>query len=331
MLGRRVLHDGAVAPEQLLAHGVAGAAVDQGAPDLVAPPDAFADPHEVLAARLDLVGVVDRPVGTELTAQVLLLEPGAHLEGHVGVVADHEVDVVPDDRAADAPGEHAVLVGERVEAVLGPLDHGERRVQEHPVQQVGQLADAAADAGRRVAVGEPHADDVALAPGAVAHHLVEREGLARPDHHSVGPRARQPQVDHLVVLERHLVGGEIAEQQRAVLLDADGQLRGARGAGRPARAGGEPVGVAAGLVETYGEGIEPRVPLGQPAAGESVHVHGMRRGSDRLPRDFGTTAGVWQTSRLSPARCGPSHPRRGTAHRRSRRGAPHACPGLHHH
>ena len=45
------------------------------------------------------------------------------------------------------------------------------------------------------------------------------------------------------------------------------------------RAGGEPGGVAAGLVDAYGDGIEPRVPLGQPAAGEGVHVGGMRRGS----------------------------------------------------
>ena len=40
----RVLHERAVAPEQLLAHGVAGAAVDQEAPDLVAPPDPSARP-----------------------------------------------------------------------------------------------------------------------------------------------------------------------------------------------------------------------------------------------------------------------------------------------
>ena len=44
VLGRRVLHDGAVALEQLLAHRVAGAAVDQGAPDLVAPPDPLVRP-----------------------------------------------------------------------------------------------------------------------------------------------------------------------------------------------------------------------------------------------------------------------------------------------
>ena len=44
VLGRRVLHDRAVALDQLLAHGVAGAAVDQEAPDLVAAPDPSARP-----------------------------------------------------------------------------------------------------------------------------------------------------------------------------------------------------------------------------------------------------------------------------------------------
>ena len=40
-----------------------------------------ADPDELLVARLDLVGVLDRPVGAELAAQVLLVDPGAQLEG----------------------------------------------------------------------------------------------------------------------------------------------------------------------------------------------------------------------------------------------------------
>ena len=64
-------------------------------------------------------------------------------------------------------------------------------------------------------------------------------------------------------------------------LTRTGSSRRARCAGRPARAGGEPGGVAAGLVDAYGDGIEPRVSLGQPAAGqrtvEGVHAGGMRR------------------------------------------------------
>ena len=81
--------------------------------------------------------------------------------------------------------------------------------------------------------------------------------------------------------------------------------------------------VAAGLVGADGDGVEPGVPLGQPAAGQGVHVGGMRRARGWLrwarvaADEFGARAAVWQTCRSSPARSGPSQPWRRKAHRRS--------------
>ena len=75
-----------------------------------------------------------------------------------------------------------------------------------------------------LAVGELHPVDVALAPGAVADDPVEGERLTRRDHQAVHPRRGEPEVRHLVVLEVHLVEVELAQQQRAVLLEPDREV-----------------------------------------------------------------------------------------------------------
>ena len=219
-----------------------------------------------------MVGDAGRGVGAELAAQVLLADPGAQLEGVRGVVAYDQVEVGVDDRAADAPGEHAAVVGEGVEAVLGALHDGERGVQEHPVQQVGQLTDPATDARGRLAVGQAHALHVALAGGAVADHLVEAEGLTGPDHDPVRLCGRETQIGDLVVLQPHLRVAELAQQERAVLLDPHRQVL-LRAGVRPGGGGDQPVEVAPFAVDEAGEGKQRGVTLAQRRTPGSDREH----------------------------------------------------------
>src|SRR5215207_8636218 len=137
-----VLDQGDVLPDEFVAHRVAGTAVDGRAPDLVAPEVLATGPEEVLAPRENTVRRPGGLVGEDLAFQVALADSDAKLERLIGVVAELQVHVVVHDAAADSPGQHAAVVRERVEAVGGALGHGERGMQDHPVQQVRELADA---------------------------------------------------------------------------------------------------------------------------------------------------------------------------------------------
>ena len=76
----------------------------------------------------------------------------------------------------------------------------------------------------------------------------------------------ETQVGHLVVLQVHLVGVELAQQQRAVLLDPDREVRGlaARGPRHPSRpAVPHPLRTPSRTVHGHRDGQQPRVALGQ--------------------------------------------------------------------
>src|SRR5450759_49773 len=101
---------------------------------------------EALARRVHLVAAWLRTISAELALEVGVTDGHGDLERGVGVVAQHEVDVVEDDAHSGAPRQDASLVGEGIERVLRPLHHGEVAVQREPVDEVAELAEPAADA-----------------------------------------------------------------------------------------------------------------------------------------------------------------------------------------
>ena len=142
----------------------------------------------------------------------------------------------------------------------GPLRHGQRRMQDHPVQQVRELADAAADPRLGLAVRQPHAFQITLAAGRVADDLVERERLAGADQQAVDLCAGELQVRDLVVLHPHLGLAELSQQQRLVPLDPHRQVFHVVRCG-VRRAGRHPVQALHGAVVTNGQRVQQTHPL----------------------------------------------------------------------
>ena len=136
-----------VGADGLLGDEASGAAVGLVADDGAAAVDAVGFTDEVLAVDVDVEGIGLGTEGPQLATQVLAVDIGDELIGVVGVVAHPVVEVVVGDAGACAEGYLAVVVGEEVDAVVVVvLDDGELGVEHHPVDEVGELAEPAADA-----------------------------------------------------------------------------------------------------------------------------------------------------------------------------------------
>lgn len=99
-------------------------------------------------------------------------------------------------------------------------------MQRHPVNQVGQLAEPAADAHRHRPLGELHPGQKTAAGRGAADALPEREGFSRLDAQAIEAGGRQPQIHHLVVLQLRIGAAEPAQQQGSVTDDPHRQRLG---------------------------------------------------------------------------------------------------------
>jgi len=95
----------------------------------------------------DMVAVGNRFGGSQFAFEMGWRYRNEELEGVVGIVFDPVVQIIVDDRCAAAEGDLSAVVGEQVELVMVMMfDYVKGTVQDQPVEKVGELAHAAADA-----------------------------------------------------------------------------------------------------------------------------------------------------------------------------------------
>ena len=99
------------------------------------------------------------------------------------------------------------------------LGDGEFTVQHHPVDEVGQLAQSAADAFVGAPLGDGESFFVAFALCGTSYHLPDREGLTRVNDESVDTFHCQCQVSGFVLLQPHIHITQSAADKRVVTID----------------------------------------------------------------------------------------------------------------
>ena len=219
-----VHHPGMVGADELAVETLAGGAVDDVAIDLAVAIDHTVLAREVFVLGMDVEGVGLLLRGPQFAAQVFVVRPEAELIGVRGVVAEAVVDVVVRDAGAGAEGNLAAEVGEEVESVVVMvLGDGQFAVQHEPVDEVRQLAHAAADALRGFALGDGQSLLVALALGGAPDETPDGERLAGTNHQSVDVLHRQSQVRRLVLLQLHVHIAQSPTDERVVAIDHHGQ------------------------------------------------------------------------------------------------------------
>ena len=110
-------------------------------------------------------------------------------------------------------------VGEQINPIMMVVLHDTQRGMEHqPVQQVGELAQSAADALRRLPTLDHEPFAVALPRRGRSHEPPERKDFARPDEHARHFRRGKPQIDGLVFLEPHVHVAEPPPDERGMAI-----------------------------------------------------------------------------------------------------------------
>ena len=219
-----VHHAGVVGADEIAGEGAARGAVDGIAEHLTVAIDNALLAREELVLGMDMEGVGQRFHGTELAIEVFAIHTKAQLVWGIGIVAHAVVDIVVGDAGARAEGDLAPEVGEEVEPVMMVvLNDGEVAVEHHPVDEVRQLAQAATDALRGLALGDGEPLLVALKRCGAANLMPHGEGLARADDESVDMGNSEGEVGGLVLLELHIDIAQAPTDERVVAIDDNGQ------------------------------------------------------------------------------------------------------------
>jgi len=146
------------------------------------------------------------------------------LVGVGGAVAYTVVDIIIGDAGAGTERYLAAEVGEEIQPVVVVVfGDGEVAVQHHPVDEVRELAHAAADALRGAPFGDGETFLVSLTLGGATDETPDRESLAGPDEESVDMLHRQREVGGLILLQLHIHVSQTAADERVMVIDEGGQ------------------------------------------------------------------------------------------------------------
>ena len=194
-----------VGADELTFQALSGYAVDDVAIDLAVAIDHTILTREELILGMDMEGMGLLLRGPQFAAQVLFVRPESELIGVSGIIAETVVDIVVRDAGAGAERNLAAEVGKEIESVVVMvLRDGQLAMQHEPVYQVRQLAHAAADALRGLALGDGQSLLVAPALGSASDEFPYGECFAGMNHQSVDMLHCQGQVRRLVLLQLHI-------------------------------------------------------------------------------------------------------------------------------
>lgn len=198
----------------------AGIPLHCAAQDGVAPVELFTAADKILVFRPDVVSVFQHPLSPQLAAQVLPIHPDTQLEQLVCVIAQPVIQVVIGDGSPHTKGDLAAKIGEQIHLIVVVVLHNSQRaVKGHPMDQVRELAHAAAHPLPCGAIADGHARPVALPGRAPPHHAPKGKSLPWGDDHPVDTGRGQRQVDRFVFLQLHIHLAQPAADQRLVPVD----------------------------------------------------------------------------------------------------------------
>ena len=192
--------------------------------------------REVLVLYMNVEGMRLLFRCTQLSTQILSIHPKPQLVDVCCVVPHSVVDIVVRDAGSRAEGNLSAEVGKEVQpVVVVMLSYGQFAVQHHPVNEVGELAQSAADAFRGLAFGDGESLLVAFPPRCSSDAFPYGERLAGTDYQSVDVPDGQRKIGSLVLLQHHIDIAEPSADERVMLIDEDGQRRfhSLAGKGRP--------------------------------------------------------------------------------------------------
>jgi len=81
--------------------------------------------QELLVEGVNRIAVLELTVTSDLPLEIFVSDAHLQKEAGLGVIADHQIYVVVDDRAPDSPRKYSSIVGERIKTVFGALNHGQ--------------------------------------------------------------------------------------------------------------------------------------------------------------------------------------------------------------
>ncbi len=105
------------------------------------------------------------------------------------------------------------------------LGDGELAMKNEPVNEVGQLAESAADSLAGLALGDGQSFFVALPPGGATYLFPDGEGLPRTYEQSVDMGDGQGEVGGFVLLQQHVDIAKASADEGIVAIHQDGQRR----------------------------------------------------------------------------------------------------------
>ena len=112
------------------------------------------------------------------------------------------------------------------------LRYLQRRMQHHIVNQIGELAQAAADAAGNAVVADDQSLQIALFRRGFAHGFIKGKGLSGVDDQPVDAAACQTQIHRFIFLQTHVHPMELTADDFVVALPQTGQRLLLVGAGK---------------------------------------------------------------------------------------------------
>ena len=194
-----------IGTDELTVEALARRTVDDVAIDLTVAIHYPTLSREVFVLGMNMEGVGLLLCGPQFAAQVFIIRPQSQLVGVRGVVAEAVVNIVVRDTGTCAEGYLPSEVGKEVQSVvMMMLRDGQFAVQHEPVDEVRQLAHAAANALRGLTLGDGQPFLVSPTLGGAPDELPYGERLTRTFQQSVDVLHRQSEVCRLVLLQLHV-------------------------------------------------------------------------------------------------------------------------------
>ena len=156
---------------------------------------------EVFAFRMDVEGVEEGVCGTQFATKIFVIRPESELVGVLRVVLDPIVNVVVGDAGACSKRNLTAMIWEKVERIMVVMFcDGEVAMKHHPMDEIGELTHATADALGGFSMRDGQSFLVAFAGSGASKEFPHREGFAWTNQQTINMFDSQGEIDRLVLL-----------------------------------------------------------------------------------------------------------------------------------
>ena len=167
--------------QQLLFDFISGLLVDNASPNLVLPivfPFRF---QKGMIFFKYMIGIGPFFFDMDGSFEMVVSQPNLELDRLIGLVVKPQIDIIVKNARTAAKRQCALIVWERVEAMVVSFPYCKRCMKSEPKQEICQLAYAASDTGFDFAVRQEKPFDIPFIRSRFSDHFTKREGLIRTD------------------------------------------------------------------------------------------------------------------------------------------------------